>query len=172
MAAESTRRAMLATALAGSLGLTLTGCNGLTALGPVPAIGPDVLTLEHAIEAEEALVLTYANAGRSAAVAGPAAAMIAAIGAEHQAHLTQLRTRLILPPGHARTRLPPKPARAPSLPADRKRLLMTLAAAERAAAARLTGQLLDAPGPLAQLLASISASEAAHVVFLHRGEPA
>ncbi len=173
MAAESTRRAMLAATLAGVTGsLSLAGCKGITALGPVPAIGPAVVTLEHAIESEEALVAMYRTAAHSIARVSTAAAVITAISAEHQAHLAQLRARLIVPPGHARIRLRAKPARPPSLPADPRQLLATLAAAERAAAARLTGQLLDAPAPLAQLLASISASEAAHVVFLREGESA
>lgn len=170
MAAESTRRVLLATALAGFAGsLGLAGCKGITALGPVPSIGPDVVTLEHAIEAEEAMVATYRSAAESVAGAGPAGSVIAAIGAEHRKHLERLRARLILPPRDAKDAKPrPVPRVPPQLPADGRELIKALADAERAAAARLTDQLAGVPPALAQLMASISASEAAHVVFLRK----
>ncbi len=177
---------MLGRAAAGSLGLAglagltgLTGCKGITALGPVPGIAPDVVTLEHAIEAEEAMVATYRAAlatlagldGNGGGNGRRLAAVIAAVHSDHQAHLTQLRARLILPPRLARIRLrPAKPV--PQLPADRHGLVEMLAAAERAAAARLTSELIDAPPALAQLMASISASEAGHMVSLRRTSPA
>ncbi len=172
MAAESTRRVLLATALAGFAGsFGLAGCKGITALGPVPSVGPDVVTLEHAIEAEEAMVAAYRSAAESAAGAGTAGSVIAAIGAEHRRHLARLRARLILPPKDAKdakTRLRPVPRVPPQLPADGRELIKALADAERAAAARLTDQLAGVPPALAQLMASISASEAAHVVYLHK----
>lgn len=171
MAAESTRRVLLATALAGAVGsLGLTGCKGITALGPVPSVGPDVVLLEHAIEAEEAMVATYRSASGSVAgtstALGAARSVIAAIGAEHQAHLARLRARLILPPQDARKKPKPVSRRPEPLPDDLRGVLKALEAAERGAAARLTEQLAGAPPALAQLMASISASEAAHVVYL------
>jgi hypothetical protein len=174
MAAEPTRRLLLATAAAGSLGLAggLTGCKGITALGPVPEVAPAVVTLEHAIAAEEAMVASYLTAIRQLAAlppagGGKASQVITVIHAEHEAHLRQLRARLILPPRLARTSISPSHDLAP-LPADRSGMFSALAVAERAAAARLTTGLLGVPPALAQLMASISASEAAHVVFLRK----
>lgn len=185
MVAESTRRAMLAAAAAGSLALA--GCKGVAALGPVPKSSLDVVTLEHAIAAEEFMVATYRAAAEQLAATGPKgggagggaagggaaggaaqrlSAAVTAIQADHQAHLTRLRARLVLPPRLAKSR--PRPGRPSPLPADNHGLVGALVADERAAAARLTGQLLDAPPALAQLMASIAASEAAHVVYLRK----
>lgn len=172
MVAEPTRRVMLAAAAAGSLGLA--GCKGIDALGPVPKVPLDVVTLEHAIAAEKLMVATYRAATEqlaSASTSGGAAgqrigAAVTAIQAEHQAHLTRLRARLVLPPRLARTRWPA--TRPAPLPTDSQGIIDALVADERAAAARLTRQLLDAPPALAQLMASIAAAEAAHVVYLRR----
>lgn len=171
MVAEPTRRLMLAAAAAASVGLA--GCKGIAALGPLPKPSADVVTLEHAIAAEELMVATYRAAAEQLATsqaAGAAAqrlsAAVTAIHAEHQAHLAGLRARLVLPPRLARTKV--RPGRPSPLPAGGKGIIGALVAGERAAAARLTGQLLDAPPALAQLMASIAASEAAHVVYLRR----
>jgi hypothetical protein len=48
-------------------------------------------------------------------------------------------------------------------------MLTELATAEAAASNRLIGQLARVPPELAQLMASIAASEAGHVVLLRRG---
>ena len=171
MVAEPTRRVMLAAAAAGSLGLA--GCKGIAALGPVPKPSLDVVTLEHAIAAEKLMVATYRAAAEQLAASGSASgqvvrlsAAVTAIQAEHQAHLTRLRARLVLPPRLAKTTLPAK--RPSPLPPGSQGIISALVADERAAAARLTIQLLDAPPALARLMASIAASEAAHVVYLRR----
>lgn len=171
MVAEPTRRVMLAAAAAGSLGLA--GCQGLAVLGPLPKPAPDVVTLEHAIAAEELMVAIYRAASGRLAETRPArgsatrlSAVVASIQAEHQAHLTRLRARLVLPPRMKRTTF--RAGRPSPLPADRHGIIRALVADEQAAAARLTSQLLDVPSALAQLMASIAASEAAHVVYLHR----
>jgi hypothetical protein len=164
--AEPTRRLMLAIAAAGSLGLA--GCKGIAALGPVPKPSLDVMTLEHVIAAEELMVATYKVAAEQLAASGGQrlGAVVTAIQAEHQAHLTRLRARLVLPPRLAKTKF--LTARPSPLPTDRQGIMGALVADERAAAARLTSQLLDAPPALAQLMASIAASEASHVVYLRR----
>ena len=174
--AQPTRRVMLAAAAAGSLGLA--GCKGIAALGPVPQLSPDVVALEHAISAEELMVATYRAAADQLAATGPGAAgadgraaqrlsaAVAAIHAEHQAHLTSLRARLVLPPRLAKSRL--RPGRPSPLPAGTQGIIGALVADEGAAAARLTSHLLHAPPALAELMASIAASEAAHVVYLRR----
>ena len=178
MVAEPSRRMVLATAgtvaavAAGSAGLT--GCKGIAVLGPVPGLPADVVTLEHAIASERAIVASYATAlsklttitGQS----GSAALLrtVAGIQAEHRAHLRALRERLVLPPRFAKSKLGQGQQPSPPMPDSEAGVLGMLAAAERAAAARLTSQLLDVPPALAQLMASIGASEAAHVVFLRR----
>ncbi len=169
MVGEPTRRVMLAAAAAGALGLT--GCKGIAALGPVPVLPPDVVTLSHAIEAEQLMVASYA-AMADAFTAGKASdrvvQVVAEIHAEHRAHLRQLRSWLVLPPGFAKSRLGGARRHAPSMAGGEAVALGALAGLERAAATRLTGQLLHVPPALAQLMASIAASEAAHVVFLRR----
>jgi hypothetical protein len=168
--AEPTRRVILAAVAAGSLGLA--GCKGLAALGPLPGLPPDVVVLERAIEAEQIMVARYAEAlGSLATFTGTQADtgiahVVADIHAEHEAHLRQLRARLVLPPRLAGTKLGRSRTPSSALPDSASGALGALAAGEQAAAARLTGELLTVPGALAQLMASIAASEAAHVVYL------
>ena len=171
MAAEPTRRGVIAAVAAGSLGLTgLTGCKGIAALGPVPAISPDVAALERAIAAEQLLIDRYqaATGQLSGAGAGAGAGRLAVLGAiraEHEAHLAQLREHLVVP---ARLAGKKSHVAAPPLPGGASASIDALIADERAAVARLTGELLDAPPVLAQLLASIAAAEAVHAVLLRR----
>ncbi len=172
--AEPTRRLVLAAAAAGSL--TLAGCTGIRALGPVPKPGADVVALERAIAAEELMVARYASVLRpltgfgvtdnhSASAVKRAMAVVSVIHAEHEAHLAQLRSRLVLPARLATSRPRQSPTPAP-LPAGWRSVLAALAAAETAASDRLIGWVPAAPPALAQLMASIAASEAAHVVLL------
>ena len=170
-AGQPSRRLLITAVAAGSLGLA--GCKGITALGPVPALSASVLALERAIAAEEALAGRYQLALSQLSSAGsPGAArrqrLLSAIHRDHQSHLRQLRAALVVPAGYAKSKLRTSQRSAPGLPGGASAALTALAADERAAAARLTGELLDAPPSLAQLLASIAASEAAHVVFLRR----
>ena len=176
MTAEPTRRLVLAAAAAGSL--TLAGCKGISVLGPLPRPGADVVTLRDAIAAEELMVARYQSAqGALAAPGGAASAanagasvrsLVADLLAEHQAHLLQLRARLVLPPRLATASPRPSPT-PPPVPDGQHRMLAELAAAETAASDRLIGQLAHVPPELAQLMASIAASEAVHVVLLRRG---
>ncbi|WAZ24485.1 hypothetical protein STRCI_005907 [Streptomyces cinnabarinus] len=65
----------------------------------------------------------------------------------------------------------PSVAASPSaVPADEKGALAELAAAERTLSDRRTEQLLDLPGELARLLASVAAAGAAHVYLLTEGD--
>lgn len=173
--AQPSRRLVLTAAAAGSL--TIAGCKGITALGPVPKLGHDVVTLEHAIDAEELMVARYRSAVTAlAAENGPGAASatsksaraqaeVEGILTEHEAHLERLSARLVLPPRLATARPRPSPA-PPPLPSGRHAILAELTAAETTASDRLIRWLADAPPALAQLMASIAASEAAHVVLL------
>ncbi|MGV9248634.1 hypothetical protein [Streptomyces sp. NPDC003710] len=63
---------------------------------------------------------------------------------------------------------PASPA-APAVPADPKAALAGLAQAERALADRRTDALLEVPGELARLMASVAAAGAAHVYLLTEG---
>jgi hypothetical protein len=171
VAADPGRRAMLTAAVA--VPLLLAGCKGVGALGPLPALAPDVVSLGHAITAEELMVARYQAALGALTDRPHITALLAALLAEHQAHLVQLRSRLILPPrlATASPSASPGPS-SPTVPvpppAGVTQVLAELTAAERAACARLARQLLDAPPELAQLMASIGASEATHIVVLAR----
>lgn len=59
---------------------------------------------------------------------------------------------------------------ASAVPADPRSALSGLAAAERTLADRLTRALLDVPGELARLMASVAAAGAAHAFLLTEGE--
>ncbi|MFJ3307920.1 hypothetical protein ACIPSA_33510 [Streptomyces sp. NPDC086549] len=61
------------------------------------------------------------------------------------------------------------PSASPSVPADEKDALAGLAAAERSLADRRSKDLLDVPGELARLLASVAAAGAAHAYLLTEG---
>lgn len=171
MTAEPTRRLMLAAAAAGSLALA--GCKGISVLGPLPVPGADVVTLGDAIDAEELMVARYQSAqaalgGTASPAKAGARALVADLLAEHQAHLRQLRARLVLPPRLATASPRPSPT-PPPVPSGQHRILTELATAETAASDRLIGQLAHVPPELAQLMASIAASESVHVVLLRRG---
>jgi hypothetical protein len=169
VAADPGRRVMLTAAVA--VPLLLAGCKGVGALGPLPTLAPDVVSLDHAITAEELMVARYQTALGVLTGRPHITALLAALLAEHQAHLVQLRSRLILPPRLATDSPSPSPSSQPvpvPPPAGVTQVLAELTAAERAACARLARQLLDAPPELAQLMASIGASEATHIVVLAR----
>jgi hypothetical protein len=166
VAVEPTRRAVLA-ASAATLPLLATGCLGVQVLGAPPPAGPDISRLRSAIFAEELMVARYAAAisqpsGASAADQTVAGAL-AIVHAEHAAHLAQLRSRLIQPAASTPSASPAQPA---PLPAGRAATLQALEQYEQAASDRLIGQLAGLPPSLAQLFASIAASEATHVPFL------
>jgi hypothetical protein len=172
VAADPTRRAVLAATAV--LPLLVAGCRGTQALGTPPQPAPDVAQLRAAILAEEEMVARYQGAIRllradpaAGAGSGPAiSATLSGLLAEHQEHLRQLRSRLApgSPQAAGSARLP-APA-APVLPATAPAAISYLSRAEHAASDRLLSQVPHVPASLAQLLASISASEATHVPAL------
>jgi hypothetical protein len=167
VSADPTRRVVLTAAAGAAAVPLLAGCKGIGALGPLPKTAADVVTLDHAISAEELMVAQYQAALRAMTGRPKTETLFGTLLTEHQAHLDLLRSRLILPPRLATASPAPSPV-PPAAPAGRTALIAELAAAEHAASARLTRQLLDVPPALAQLMASIAASEAAHVVALHQ----
>jgi hypothetical protein len=167
-------------ALAAVLALPLaaaSGCGGVNVLAAPPRPAPDVALLRSAIAAEQLLIARYVNVLRdagnpggatSAARRGDAADLTAALEpmlAEHRAHLAQLRSRLVVP-ADASPSPPERAPTAPAAPADPGAAAAYLRAAEQAASAGMLDRLPHAPASLAQLLASISASEATHVPVL------
>jgi len=165
MARDATRRRVLAIA-AVTLPLAATGCQGLAALGTPPRAAPDVAVVGDAITVEARLIAHYdAVLAAVPALAGTLRPLLA----QHHHHLARLRARLIIPPGSpasdpASPGAPPR-GRAP-VPGTPEAALGYLRDAEKAAAAAQLAHLTAAPPSLAQLLASISASEATHAMIL------
>jgi hypothetical protein len=169
------------------------GCRGVGALAAPPGPAPGVGLLTAAIARERLMIARYESVLGSAHIASPAAsqgsqaprklaAALQSLLAEHRAHLAQLQSRLIVPAGAASAG-PAAPAgpsasagpsapggppaqRGPAVPAEPAAAVAFLRAAEQHASDALLSQLGLAPASLAQLLASISASEATHAAFL------
>ncbi len=165
------RRAVLA-ASAAALPLLLTACKGVQALGTPPPPAPDIVALRAAISAEEVMVARYTAVLKpyqpllQGSIRYPdlvVVTVLKAVRAEHAAHLAQLKSRLVEPAG-----VTPSPSRSPRVQVSgpRSAELTALAGAEQAASDRLIGQLAGLPPSLAQLFASIAASEATHVPYL------
>lgn len=165
MAAGPARRVVLAASAA--LPLLLAGCKSLAVLAAPPATPAGVALLQDAISAEQLMIARYEASIRALDGSRPdLLPVLRPLLAQHRAHLAQLRSRLVIPAGAAAAASPapgPRPSAAPAGPGQAVEFLQ---AAERAAAARLLRQLESAPPSLAQLMASISASEATHVPVL------
>lgn len=163
MAQEATRRRVLAAAAA-ALPLVVAGCKGIGALGTPPGTPTGVTVAADAIAVETGLIAHY---GKVLAAQPGLAAQLRPILAQHHEHLIRLRARIIVPKGR------PTPTPSPSarlrpapVPGTASGALAYLRDAENAAAAALLTHLGTAPPSLAQLLVSISASEATHAALL------
>jgi hypothetical protein len=162
------RRVLLASAAALPLLLGAAGCrssdvfSGPDPLAGRPPLGHDVLTLQAVIAAEENMIDLYqlAISGDSGTTQ---ARMLRSLLAQHQQHLVQLKARLIVPPGASAS---PSPSSSSPSPRASTVSITRLRAAERASAAHLVRRLATAPPALAQLLASIAASDATHATAL------
>jgi hypothetical protein len=162
------RRVLLASAAALPLLLGAAGCRssdvftGPDPLAGRPPLGHDVLTLQAVIAAEENMIDLY-----QLAISGDSgtsrARTLRSLLAQHQQHLVQLKARLIVPPAASAS---PSPSSASPSPRASTVSITRLRAAERASAADLVRRLATAPPALAQLLASIAASDATHVTAL------
>jgi hypothetical protein len=166
------RRILLASAATLPLLLATAGCRSSDAFtGPDPLAGrprpaPDVITLAAVIGAEEDLIGLYRTAlAHDAAPTAPARDLLALL-AQHEQHLARLRARLIQPPGTATATASPRPAAKASTAAPNPVTIARLQAAERASAASLVRRLATVEPALAQLFASIAASDATHVTAL------
>ncbi len=171
------RRTLIASAAALPLLLAVAGCRSSDAFaGPDPLagrppLGHDVLTLRTVIAAEESLIALYRTAiGADQAGATRLRTLRPLLG-QHEQHLAQLKAMLVVPPGTSPS--PAHPAASASgtpsatvSPRPARVSTARLRAAERASAASLVRQLGAMPPALAQLFASIAASDATHVTAL------
>ena len=166
------RRTLLASAATLPLLLATAGCRssdvftGPDPLAGRPRLAPDVVTLVAVIAAEENLIGLYRTALASDSAATARARDLPALLAQHEQHLTRLRARLIQPPGAATAAASPRPQAKASAAAPERVTIARLRAAERASAAGLVRRLATTEPALAQLLASIAASDATHVAVL------
>jgi hypothetical protein len=163
--------------------LATAGCRSSDAFaGPDPLAGrptlsPDVVALQAVIAAEQAMITLYQSAvashlalstagPTSGPTTGPAtgrAGVLEELLAQHRQHLGQLQARLVLPAGSpsAQASSSASPGAAPA-----RVTIARLRAAESASATDLVRRLVSMPPALAQLFASIAASDATHVVAL------
>ena len=155
------RRLLIASATALPLLLTTTGCRsadlfaGPDPLGAPPPLARGTVVLETVIAAEVALISLYESA------ASGGSSVLSRLLSEHQEHLARLRSRLIVPAGSSRRPVVPTPRPDPA-PAS----VSMLRDAERQSAASLMRRLSGVEPALAQLFASIAASDASHVAAL------
>jgi hypothetical protein len=142
--------------------LVAAGCKGVGGLGTLPKAAPDVAVLHDAIATEQALIARYHSAlAGSPGLAGTLRPLLA----QHREHLARLRSMLIAPVTPRATPRPTVSGQAGAVP-PRAATLAALEAAETDAASSLVRRLALAPPALAQLLASIAASEASHALLL------
>ena len=154
------RRQLLAASPTLPLFLTMSGCKGPAVLSAPPTVSPQTQTLLHAVTAELNLIWIYNKA--MASYSG-LAATLAPLRAEHEAHLAQLRGRVIEPPGK---QAPDTVTAKPPLGSTQAAALAQLRTAEQAAVMAMMGRLNGASPSLAQLYASIAACETTHVSVL------
>ena len=128
-----------------------------------PALSHDVITLQAVIAAEQSMVTLYQAAADANLQATDRVLILEGLLAQHRQHLGQLQARLVLPPGSPSV----SPPASPSSGAVSGRVTIArLRAAERASTADLLRRLVTVQPALAQLFASIAASDATHVAAL------
>jgi hypothetical protein len=152
------------TAVLGSSALAVTACGVPEALKKPPGLSASVRTLRASITAEQALVDSYHDVVRRHP---QLSARLNSFLTQHEQHLAQLRGRLVVPP-HVTMSPVPSPAASPA-PASAEAAVELLVRAEQTAAAAQLSRLKGTPPALAQLLASIAASEATHAAALMSG---
>jgi hypothetical protein len=157
------RQLLAASATTLPLFLAVSACRRPEGLASPPPLSADVRALFAAITAEKNLVSLYT---RTISAYSALAPTLDPLLAEHWAHLAQLRARIIEPPGRA---IPNKVTSKPPIPVGRAAALARLRVAEQAAVASQLRRLAGASPSLAQLYASIAASEATHVTVLQTG---
>ncbi|GAA0834689.1 hypothetical protein ACFQVD_20675 [Streptosporangium amethystogenes subsp. fukuiense] len=153
------RRALLR---GGALGVAAVAAAGCAAEERVPPVAerpdPETVLLRELIAGKERTVALYASAS---------SARLVPFRRRHEAHLAELRRRL--PPAASASATPtPSPSLSGGASAGGKVSVRALRDLERRAAALRARQVEGASPPLAQLIASIGACEAAHALALSR----
>jgi len=157
MIRKLTRRSAVAMATAG----LVTGCSGGgRAADASPTVAPDPGAAVRRKAARDSVALA-ARYDAVAAAHPELAARLAPLRSETARHAAAFGGKV--PAAGTGT------GTSPAVPPDEKTALARLAAAERALADQRAAALLDAPGELARLLASVAASGAAHAVLLGPG---
>jgi hypothetical protein len=126
----------------------------------LPTVSHQTHVLLHAVTAEANLIWMYDKAIAAYSVLEPA---LAPLRAEHQAHLAELRGRITEPAGK---KVPQTVTSKPAIAGSQAGALAQLEAAELAAVRTLMSRLGGAAPSLAQLYASIAASESTHATVL------
>jgi hypothetical protein len=163
-------------ASAATLPWLLAGCRSSDVFaGPDPLQGRphlahDVVTLQAVIAEEQNLIHLYRTAINDDSGATARSRALEPLLAQHEQHLAQLRARLIQPPGTPEAQGPASPSpgstAGSTAPAPLRVTTARLRAAEHASATRLVRRLATVEPALAQLFASIAASDATHVTAL------
>jgi hypothetical protein len=162
------RRMLLASAATLPLLLATAGCRssdlfaGPDPLAGRPPLGHDVVMLRAVIAAEENLVDLYRSAVNGDSRTIRWVRDLKPMLAQHEQHLSWLRARLLVPNETTATATArPSPSRPPAAPT-----IAELRAAESASAASLVRRLATVQPALAQLFASVAASDATHAAVL------
>ncbi len=140
--------------------LALSACKGPAVLSAPSTVSPRTRMLLHAVTAELNLIWIYNKAMARYSGLAPT---LGPLLAEHEAHLQQLRSRVIEPAGR---HVPATVTAKPPLAGTQGAVLTQLREAEQAAVTTLMSRLGGASPSLAQLYASIAASEATHASLL------
>ena len=156
----SRRQLLAASPTTLSLFLALSACSGPAVLSAPTTVSPQTQTLLDAVTAEQNLIWIY---NRAITAYSGLAPTLAPLRAEHEAHLAQLRASVIEPPGK---QVPDTVTAKPALGATQAAAVAQLRTAEQTAVKTLMSRLAGASPSLAQLYASIAASEATHVSVL------
>ena len=156
----SRRQLLAASPTALPLFLALSACKGPAVLDAPPTVSHQTRMLLHAVTAELNLIWIYNKAIAAYSGLEPA---LAPLRAEHEAHLAELRGRVIEPAGK---KVPQTVTSRPAIAATRAGALAQLKSAEQDAVRTLMSRLGVASPSLAQLYASIAASESTHASVL------
>ncbi len=161
------RRLLISSAAALPLLVAVAGCDsrdlfaGPDPLGGPPPLAHDVVVLEAAITAENQMISRYKSAMSARPGSSGAGRLLATLLAQHEEHLAKLRALLMIPRG-----IPASESPSAAAPVTGVVTVADLRTAEQKSAATLSDQLLTVRPALAQLFASIAASDATHAAAL------
>jgi hypothetical protein len=157
------RQLLAASATTIPIFLALTACAGHPdPLDGPPPLSADVRGLLDAVTAESNLILVYNETLSRYSALAPA---LNPLLAEHRSHLDRLRGRIIEPPGKS---VNTGATVRPRVPGSERSAVTQLLSAERSAGSAQLRRLGTAAPDLAQLYASIAASESTHAEVLAR----